>query len=59
MSKIYFQIDTNLAIFVPEVILLLQYVSTPIAQEFGRRSQKLVMKMAAMVAILDLQSACF
>ena len=46
----------NLAIFDLEVILLLQCVSTQMAQRFGC-SQKLVFKMAAMVAILDFQSA--
>ena len=45
------------AIFNLQVILLLQSVLTQIAQWFGWRSQKLVFKMAAMVAILDFQSA--
>ena len=42
-----------------EVILLLQCVSTQIAQRCWRRSQKLVFKMVAMAAILDFQSAWF
>ena len=46
----------NLANFDLEVILLLQCVSTQIAQRCVR-SQKLVFKMLAMAAFLDCQSA--
>ena len=38
-----------------EVILLLQCVSTHFAQQFGR-SKNLVLKIAAMAAVLDFQS---
>ena len=49
----------NIDIFDLEVILYLQCASTQITQQFGWGSQKLIFKMAAMVAILDFQSAIF
>ena len=59
MSKIDFPIGTSFAVFDLEGILLVQYLSTQIAQRFGMRSQKSVSKMVAMAAFLDFQSAWF
>ena len=53
-----FPTGTILAIFDLEVILLLQCkFQLKLPKRFGRKSQKLVFKMAAMVAILDFQLA--
>ena len=51
LSKVIF--FYKIALFDLEVILLLQCVTTQIAQRCGWRSKKLTFKMEAMVAILD------
>ena len=56
-SHLGFLIDTNLACFDPEVILLLKSVSAQSDLRFGKRCRKLIFKMAAVVAILDFLSA--
>ena len=51
--------DTILACYDPEVILLLQsiLVMAQSDQRFGKRRQKLIFKMAAVATILDFLSA--